>query len=118
MPSPTNMVLDQWVCYHKVLLFSIPLLMDRFLSAMGGGVENGQGLHTKMVQVVSHELGIPMDKIRVSKSAYDKVPNPTQTGGSATADLFGNALKDVCDQINKRLAPVREAKPGGLWGMI
>jgi len=79
------------------------------------GIELGQGLQTKMIQIVAHELGITMDKIRVSESANDKVPNPTATGGTSTADLNGNALKNCCDQINERLQPLRDANPDGTW---
>merc|ERR1719244_266457 len=59
-----------------------------------------------------------MSKIRISESATDKIPNPSPTGGSTSADLAGNALKDACDQINKRLAPLKAAKSEAPWEMI
>jgi len=96
----------------------VNIYVDGSVLISHGGAELGQGINTKMVQVVSHELGIPMDKIRVSENATDKIPNPIRTGGSETADVHGNALKDACDQINKRLAPLREANVGASWEMI
>ena len=83
-----------------------------------GGVEMGQGLHTKMMQIVSTEFGIPMTRIRVSDSSNDKVPNAIPTGGSSGTDLNGNALRDACQQIMARLAPFREANEKAPWEML
>lgn len=63
-----------------------------------GGVEMGQGLHTKMIQVASRALGIPVDKIHISETATDKVPNASATAASAGSDLNGMAVK-VCHLI-------------------
>jgi xanthine dehydrogenase large subunit len=46
-----------------------------------GGTEMGQGLFTKVRQVVAHELGIRVDAVRVSASDTSKVPNASPTGG-------------------------------------
>lgn len=96
----------------------VHIYLDGSVLISHAGIECGQGLHTKMIQIVSHELGIPMDKIRVSESANDKVPNPIPTGGSSAADLNGNALRDACAQINERLNTFREANPKAPWEMI
>jgi len=96
----------------------VHIYVDGSVLISHGGVECGQGLHTKMLQIVAHELGIPIDKIRVSESANDKVPNPIPTGGSSAADLNGNALRDACAQINDRLVPLREGFPKATWEMI
>ena len=45
-----------------------------------GGVEVGQGLFTKMVQIASSELGIPVDKVHIADSSTDKTVNPIPTG--------------------------------------
>jgi len=80
-----------------------------------GGVEMGQGFYTKMLQVASQELGIPMTKIHLSKSSTDCVPNPNVSGGSSTADFSGSAVRLACQELNKRLAPLKEAEPKGVW---
>ncbi|MBM3347826.1 MAG: xanthine dehydrogenase molybdopterin binding subunit, partial [Betaproteobacteria bacterium] len=40
-----------------------------------GGTEMGQGLHTKVAQVVAGEFGLPMERVRVSATDTSKVPN-------------------------------------------
>ncbi|VEN52953.1 unnamed protein product, partial [Callosobruchus maculatus] len=57
-----------------------------------GGVEIGQGLHTKMIQVASRALGISTDKIHISETATDKVPNASPTAASSASDLNGMAV--------------------------
>merc|ERR1719458_1890140 len=61
-----------------------------------------------------------MSRIRVADSSNDKVPNAMPTGGSTGADLNGNALRDACQQIVARLAPIREAAGGDKapWEMV
>eukprot|EP00092_Neocalanus_flemingeri_P028691 GFUD01031152.1.p1 GENE.GFUD01031152.1~~GFUD01031152.1.p1 ORF type:complete len:1217 (+),score=283.27 GFUD01031152.1:87-3737(+) len=80
-----------------------------------GGVEMGQGFYTKMLQIASQELGIPMTKIHISESSTDNVPNPHISGGSSTADFSGNAVKVACQELSKRLSPFKEAEPKAPW---
>ena len=61
-----------------------------------GGVEFGQGLFTKVAQIVSHELGIPLARIRMGETTNKIIPNPIPTGGSTGADLSGNAARNAC----------------------
>ena len=58
-----------------------------------GGMEMGQGLHTKMVQVCSHCLGIPIDAIHISETSKSTVANSSGTGASVSSDLYGMAVK-------------------------
>lgn len=55
----------------------------------------GQGLHTKMVQVCAHCLGIHPDTVFISKTCTDTVPNSSPTAASVSTDLYGMAVK-VC----------------------
>jgi len=73
-----------------------------------GGTEMGQGLHTKMLQVAATALALPVERVRLAPTRTDKVPNTSATAASSGADLNGAAVKDACDQILARIAPVRE----------
>ncbi|XP_037944035.1 xanthine dehydrogenase-like [Teleopsis dalmanni] len=80
-----------------------------------GGVEIGQGLHTKMIQCAAKALGIPADFIHISEFATDKVPNATPTAASVSSDLNGMAIIDACDKLNTRLKTIKEALPTATW---
>jgi xanthine dehydrogenase large subunit len=80
-----------------------------------GGTEMGQGLHTKMLQVAATALGLPLEKVRLTPTRTDKVPNTSATAASAGADLNGGAVKNACEQIVGRLAQVRADNPDASW---
>jgi xanthine dehydrogenase large subunit len=71
-----------------------------------GGTEMGQGLHTKMLAVASHVLGIATARIRIMPTSTDKVPNTSATAASCGADLNGQAVKAACETLLARLRPV------------
>lgn len=71
-----------------------------------GGTEMGQGLHTKMLAVASHVLGIATARIRIMPTSTDKVPNTSATAASCGADLNGQAVKAACETLLTRLRPV------------
>jgi xanthine dehydrogenase large subunit len=69
-----------------------------------GGTEMGQGINTKVCQVVAHELGIDMAMVRASATDTSKVANTSATAASTGADLNGKAAQDAANTIRKRLA--------------
>jgi xanthine dehydrogenase large subunit len=68
-----------------------------------GGTEMGQGLFTKVAQVVATEFGLPLSAIRVSATDTSKVPNTSATAASASADLNGKAAQVAAQTIRERL---------------
>ncbi|CAL1540379.1 unnamed protein product, partial [Lymnaea stagnalis] len=76
-----------------------------------GGIEMGQGLHTKMIQVVSKELDIPVSCVHISETSTTTIPNTGPTAASMSSDLYGAALIDACKILKERLAPFRAAAP-------
>ncbi|XP_014676745.1 PREDICTED: xanthine dehydrogenase/oxidase-like [Priapulus caudatus] len=80
-----------------------------------GGVEMGQGLYTKMLQVASRALQIPIDKIHINETSSDTVPNATMTSGSTGTDLFGGAVLNACEIIRERIDPFMRQNPSGSW---
>lgn len=71
-----------------------------------GGTEMGQGLHSKMLAICAHALGVRKDDIRVMPTNTEKIPNTSATAASSGSDLNGQAVKDACDTLRARLAPV------------
>jgi xanthine dehydrogenase large subunit len=69
-----------------------------------GGTEMGQGVNTKVAQVVAHELGIDFSQVRVTATDTSKVANTSATAASTGADLNGKAAQDAARQIRERLA--------------
>jgi xanthine dehydrogenase large subunit len=68
-----------------------------------GGTEMGQGLNTKVAQVVAHELGVSFARIRVTATDTSKVANTSATAASTGSDLNGKAAQDAARQIRQRL---------------
>ncbi len=68
-----------------------------------GGVEMGQGLETKLVQIAAEVLGIDMSMIQPVGTATEVVPNASSTGASTGADLNGGAVKLAAADLKSRL---------------
>jgi xanthine dehydrogenase large subunit len=68
-----------------------------------GGTEMGQGLFTKVAQVVAEELQIDIDRIKITASDTSKVPNASATAASAGSDLNGKAAQAAARTIKDRL---------------
>ncbi len=79
---------------------------DGSIQVNHGGTEMGQGLHTKMLQVAARELGVHLSRFRIMPTSTDKVPNTSATAASSGADLNGQAVKDACQTLKARLAPI------------
>jgi len=69
-----------------------------------GGTEMGQGLHTKVAQIVADELGVPMAQVLVTASDTSKVPNASATAASSGTDLNGRAAQFAARNIRDNLA--------------
>lgn len=69
-----------------------------------GGTEMGQGVNTRVRQLVADELGIEYDGVLVSATNTDKNNNTSPTAASAGTDLNGTAAIDACSRLKRRLA--------------
>ncbi|WP_419904543.1 xanthine dehydrogenase molybdopterin binding subunit [Kiloniella sp.] len=68
-----------------------------------GGTEMGQGLYTKVAQVVAEEFGIDLDDVKITATKTDKVPNTAPTAASSGSDMNGMAAKYAAETIKDRL---------------
>ncbi len=78
-----------------------------------GGTEMGQGLNTKVAQVVAHELGVSFESVRVTATDTTKVANTSATAASTGADLNGKAAQDAARRVRERLADCAAKRHGG-----
>ena len=68
-----------------------------------GGTEMGQGLHTKIIQIVADVFGLAHDDVRISATTTGKVPNTSATAASSGTDLNGMAAARAADAIKQRM---------------
>ena len=76
---------------------------DGSIQLSHGGTEMGQGLYTKVAQVVASEFQVDLDCISCTSTRTDKVPNTSATAASASSDLNGMAARNAAKTIASRL---------------
>jgi xanthine dehydrogenase/oxidase len=81
---------------------------DGSVTVSHGGVEMGQGLHTKIAQVVAQELNIPLSFVRIVRNNTDIISNAPATAASTGFDLNGGAVAMACRTLKARLEGVCE----------
>ena len=69
-----------------------------------GAIEMGQGTYTKIAQLAAKELGLSFDKVKVSATRTDKVPNTSASAASSTTDLNGAATINAINKIKQNLS--------------
>lgn len=76
---------------------------DGSIALNHGGTEMGQGLNTKVAQIVANAFGVDFDRVKITRTTTEKVPNTSATAASSGSDLNGMAALDGCAQIKARL---------------
>lgn len=108
MHWPAGLLLDYLVTisiYHG----------DASLVVKHGAVEIGQGVNTKVIQVVAYTLNIAMDKVKVKPLDVESVSNAFPTSGSRATDSVSFGAVKCCQIILDRLAVVREQLNNPTW---
>ena len=77
---------------------------DGTVQVSTGGTEMGQGLNTKIRQLVADEFGLPWERVLLMPTSTDKNANTSPTAASAGTDLNGAAAVEATRQIKSRLA--------------
>lgn len=77
-----------------------------------GGTEMGQGLNTKVAQIVAQVFGVDVDNILVTATRTDKVPNTSPTAASSGTDLNGMAALNAATTIKNRLIELLVSEKG------
>ena len=91
----------------------VHIYVDGSILVNHGGTEMGQGINTKVMQVVAHELGVDMARVRATATDTSKVSNTSATAASTGADLNGKAAQDAARKIRERLAAFAAKLHGG-----
>jgi len=76
---------------------------DGSIALNHGGTEMGQGLNTKVAQIVAEAFGVDFERIKITKTTTEKVPNTSATAASSGSDLNGMAALNAVEQIKARL---------------
>ena len=83
---------------------------DGSIQANHGGTEMGQGLYTKVAQVVAETFGVPASFVTPTSTRTDKVPNTSATAASSGSDLNGAAARRAALAIRARMGQVAAAE--------
>ncbi|KAM7096812.1 LOW QUALITY PROTEIN: aldehyde oxidase 2-like [Ciconia maguari] len=86
--------------------------IDGSVLIIHGGIELGQGIHTKMLQVSDYELRIPLAYIHFCETSTTMVPNGKYTAGSVRTEINARAVQDACQILWKHLDPIRRENHG------
>jgi len=81
----------------------VHIYLDGSILVNHGGTEMGQGLNTKIAQVVAQELGVDLDRVGATATRTDKVANTSATAASTGADLNGKAAQAAARTLKQRL---------------
>ncbi|MEX3933031.1 xanthine dehydrogenase molybdopterin binding subunit [Paraburkholderia phymatum] len=124
--NATSPVLKRGIAYTPVkfgISFNVPFLnqagalvhvyKDGSVLVNHGGTEMGQGLNTKVAQVVANEFGLPLAHVRVTATDTSKVANTSATAASTGSDLNGKAAEAAARTIRERLAALAAKELGG-----
>ena len=68
-----------------------------------GGTEMGQGLFTKVAQIVAREFQIDWTRVKISATTTGKVPNTSATAASSGTDMNGMAAQAAAKTLKRRL---------------
>ncbi|MFM0736632.1 xanthine dehydrogenase molybdopterin binding subunit [Paraburkholderia xenovorans] len=124
--NATSPVLKRGLAFSPVkfgISFNVPFLnqagalvhvyKDGSVLVNHGGTEMGQGLNTKVAQVVANELGLKLSRVRVTAADTSKIANTSATAASTGSDLNGKAAEAAARTIRNRLAELAAKQLGG-----
>jgi xanthine dehydrogenase large subunit len=84
----------------------VNIYLDGTIQVSTGGTEMGQGLNTKVRQLVADQFALPAEAVAVMPTSTEKNNNTSPTAASASTDLNGTAAVRACEALRQRLAEV------------
>ncbi|XP_055688260.1 uncharacterized protein LOC129792886 [Lutzomyia longipalpis] len=92
--------------------------IDGSVSVCHGGIEMGQGIDTKIIQITAKMFGIPINWVNVKPANNLVNANVSPTVGSQTMDAVGRLVIEACNIILERIKPVRDEIPTATWAEL
>ncbi|XGW33143.1 hypothetical protein V3C99_017550 [Haemonchus contortus] len=89
----------------------VQICMDGSVEIKIGGIEMGQGLNTKCIQIASRTLGIPISLIKIVDASTDNTCNDPAAGGSQDATAHGRAVQACCERLMVGLRAILKEEP-------
>ncbi|HYC61208.1 MAG TPA: xanthine dehydrogenase molybdopterin binding subunit [Thermoanaerobaculia bacterium] len=84
----------------------VNIYLDGSVQVSTGATEMGQGVNTKIRQLVADTLGVDLERVVVMQTSTEKNNNTSASAASSAADLNGSAAVDACKRIRERLDAV------------
>ncbi len=84
----------------------VNIFLDGTVQVSTGGTEMGQGVNTKIRQLVADQFTLPLESVVVMPTSTEKNNNTSPTAASASTDLNGTAAVQACVALRQRLAEV------------
>lgn len=81
----------------------VHIYQDGSVGISTAAVEMGQGVNTKLLQIVAQVFSISNKKIKIETTNTTRVANTSPSAASSTADLNGKALLKACNALLDRL---------------
>ncbi|KAJ0176326.1 hypothetical protein K1T71_008500 [Dendrolimus kikuchii] len=98
-----------------IFVVNMSVNLDGTVCITHGGVEMGQGINTKVVQVCAYLLKIPIEKIQIKESSSIFTPNCVISGASVTSEGVCIAVRKCCDKLLLLLEPVKTVIGTQVW---
>jgi xanthine dehydrogenase large subunit len=96
----------------------VNIYLDGSVMVSTGATEMGQGVNTRVRQIVAQELGVGYDRVIITATNTDKNNNTSPTAASSGTDLNGAAAVDACARLRDRLAEIAAAMLGAQAGNV
>lgn len=83
-----------------------------------GGIEMGQGINTKVIQIVAYTLNISIEKVKCKPTDVISNPNNFSSGSSRTTQTVCFGAIKCCQLLLDRLAPIRDLLNNPTWEVL
>ncbi|NRD19298.1 molybdopterin-dependent oxidoreductase [Winogradskyella eckloniae] len=84
----------------------VHIYLDGSIGVSTAAVEMGQGVNTKMMQIVADVFSVSIEHIKIETTNTTRVANTSPSAASSTADLNGKATLMACTALLERLKSV------------